>query len=157
LNIGSDFTYVSGTFTSSTGTVSYNGAAAQNIAPVTYRNLTINKSGGTATLSSSATVTNDLTVTVGTFSTSANIAVSGNISIASGATLNGGAATISLGGNWSNSGTFSSGTGTINLNGGVTQSIAATTFNNLTVNKHHHQRKFDGHRRHVRSRNIHGE
>jgi hypothetical protein len=135
LNVGSNYQHISGTFTSSTGTVTYNGSAAQAIAPLTYRNLTINKTGGTALLSSSATVTNDLTVTAGTIATSANIAVSGNISIASGATLSAGSATISLGGNWSNSGTFSGGTGTINLNGGGAQSIASTTFNHLTINK----------------------
>jgi hypothetical protein len=135
LSIGGDYLYVSGTFTPSTGTVTYNGAAAQTIAALTYRNLTVNKSAGTASLTSSATVTNDLTVTAGTMTTSANITVSGSISIASGATLNGGAATITLGGNWSNSGTFSGGTGTVTFNGGLAQSIGSTTFNNLTFNK----------------------
>lgn len=135
LNIGGNYSYVSGTFTPSTGTVNYNGSTAQTVAALTYRNLTINKSAGTATLTSSATVTNDLTITAGTFATTANIVVSGNISIASGATLSGGSATISIGGNWSNSGTFSSGTGTVNFNGGGDQSISSTTFNHLSINK----------------------
>ena len=135
LNIGVNYNYVSGTFTSSSGTVLYNGTTAQIVAPLTYHDLTINKASSTATLSSSATVTNNLAISSGTFAAQANIVVSGNIAIASGATLSSGSATVSLGGNWSNSGTFTSGTGTINLNGGGSQSIAATTFNNLSINK----------------------
>lgn len=135
LNIGGNFSHSSGTFTASTGTVTYNGTAAQTIAALTYRNLTINKASGTASLTSSATITNDLTISSGTLLTSANLTVSGNISISSGATLNGGTATISFGGNWSNSGTFNGGTGTVNLNGGGSQSISTSTFNNLTINK----------------------
>ncbi|MFZ4619625.1 MAG: hypothetical protein ACOYNS_03640 [Bacteroidota bacterium] len=135
LNIKGNYNYTSGTFTASIGTVTYNGAASQIVAPLTYRNLVINKASGTATLSSSATVTNNFTVTAGTFAAAANIAVSGNISIATDATLSGGGSTISLGGNWSNSGTFTPGTGTLNLNGGSSQSIEQTTFNNLTINK----------------------
>jgi len=62
------------------------------------------------------------------------------ITISSGTTtLTGGSATVTLPGNWSNSGTFTAGTGTVIFNGATgTQTIANSsgeTFNDLTVNK----------------------
>ncbi|PIV26228.1 MAG: hypothetical protein COS37_07490, partial [Anaerolineae bacterium CG03_land_8_20_14_0_80_58_20] len=48
-----------------------------------------------------------------------------------------GAQNVTVKGNWSNSGTFTPGTGTVTFNGSSAQTIggtSATTFNNLTVN-----------------------
>lgn len=59
-----------------------------------------------------------------------------DITIAGG-TLNANNLNISIGGNWSNGGTFSPGTGTISFNGTASQLLggaSASTFNNLTIN-----------------------
>ena len=61
------------------------------------------------------------------------------LTIGSGTTLTGGSSAITLPGNWSNSGTFTAGTGTVIFNGsGGNQTITKTggeSFYNLTVNK----------------------
>jgi Secretion system C-terminal sorting domain len=61
------------------------------------------------------------------------------ITIGSGTTVTLGSSTLSLPGNWSNSGTFTAGSGTVVFNGASgTQTItnaSGETFNNLTVNK----------------------
>ncbi len=61
------------------------------------------------------------------------------ITIGSGTTVSLGSSTLSLQGNWSNSGTFTAGSGTVVFTGGsATQTItnaSGETFNNLTVNK----------------------
>ena len=136
LNIGSDFNYTSGTFTPGGSTVNYNGSAAQTVAGVTYNHLAFSKTGGTATLGASATATGNLTLTnSGSLTLNAALTVSGNATLGSGTTLNGGAATFTIGGNWTNNGTFTPATGTVNFNGTGAQSIAATAINNLTINK----------------------
>jgi hypothetical protein len=63
-------------------------------------------------------------------------AVCRNISIGPGASLTfDGAYALDVYGNWTNSGTFTAGTGTVNLVGGTAQSITgATSFYNLTLN-----------------------
>ncbi|MFA6456631.1 MAG: hypothetical protein WCW40_07410, partial [Bacteroidota bacterium] len=136
LRISSDYHYTAGTFTAGTGTVIYDGNAAQIVAGgFSYYNLIIDKSASVATLSASAPVTNTLSVNAGTFSPAVDIPVSGNVSITSGGIVNGGSITISVGGNWTNSGTFNGGTGTVTLNGSGSQSVSASTFNNFIVNK----------------------
>ncbi|MCX6224182.1 MAG: hypothetical protein NTV01_05450, partial [Bacteroidia bacterium] len=59
-----------------------------------------------------------------------------NITIQSGASLTiSGAYTLDVKGNWSNSGTFTAGTGTVSFTGSSAQTITgATIFNNLTIN-----------------------
>lgn len=80
-----------GTLTPGTGTVVFNGAAAQNAGGYTYNNLTVNKSSGTATLTGSATINGNLSVSAGTLDLStftANRATAGGaITVAGGATL----------------------------------------------------------------------
>lgn len=65
------------------------------------------------------------------------ITVSNNLTISSG-TLNANNLAISVGGNWTNNGTFTPGTGTVTFNGAAaSQTIGGTTstsFNNLTLN-----------------------
>ncbi len=60
----------------------------------------------------------------------------GNVSIGAGATLDAGASTLTVGGNWNNAGGFSAGTGTVVFADGCTSSPAqltgATAFRNLT-------------------------
>jgi hypothetical protein len=135
LAIGSDFTYTSGTFTPSTGTVTYNGTGAQVVGGVSYYNLTINKISGTATIGSTTTIGGNLTVTAGQLTLNASTTVTGNVSIASAGTLNGGAITATVGGNWANAGTFTPASGSVNFAGTGAQSISASTFNNLIINK----------------------
>jgi hypothetical protein len=68
-----------------------------------------------------------------------NLLMAQGIIIKNGTTITGGSATITLSGNWSNSGTFTAGTSTVLFNGAsgnqtITNS-SEETFNNLTVNK----------------------
>lgn len=135
LIIGDDFNYTSGTFTPSTSTVTYNGSVAQTVARVTYNNLVVNKTIGIAAINSPTTVNGNLTVTSGELDINASSTITGDVNIASGATLNGDGITTTVGGNWNNSGTFLSLSGTILLNGSGPQTISATTFNNFTINK----------------------
>ena len=135
LNIGSNYSYTSGTFTAGSSTVSYNGTGTQTVAGLAYNHLQINKSAGTATMTSATTAAGNLTVTTGTLSLNAAMTVSGSVNIASGTILNSDASTLTVGGNWSNSGTFNASGGTVALNGSGAQSISATTFNNLVINK----------------------
>src|SRR5262249_55700437 len=62
LNVGGNFPTAAITFTSSTGTVNYNGAGPQSIGAYAYNNLSVIKSSGTATLTGNASVTGNLTV-----------------------------------------------------------------------------------------------
>ncbi len=67
LTLGGDFTN-NGTFTCGTGTVTFNGTAAQNLGGTTstaFYKLTVNKSGSNVKLGSNATVNNTLTLTNG--------------------------------------------------------------------------------------------
>jgi hypothetical protein len=135
-----------GTLTSGTGsTVTYDTAAAATVATgsaISYRNLTINKPGATATgaATGSLTVLGTLTVTAGTLSVSNAVAVTGATSVSGtfsnttatgtktftgNVTINPGgtfrndtvAAAVAMGGSLTNNGTFTSGTGTYTFTG----------------------------------------
>ena len=135
LSIGQNYTYTNGTFTRSTGTVTYNGTGSQIIAPVNYQHLTINKNAGIATLSTAATISGNLTVTKGEIDINGTSTISGNVNYSAGSLLKSAAITLTVGGNWSNSGTFTSGGGTVTFNGSLAQTISASPFNTLTINK----------------------
>jgi len=135
LSIKNDFNYTSGVFSAGTGTVTYNGTGAQIVAPLTYYNLTINKASGTASANATTSVGGNLTITSGGIDLNANTTVSGNISVAAAGLLYGDAITLTAGGNWSNSGSFLPGTGTVIFNGAGSQSISSSTFNAFIVNK----------------------
>jgi fibronectin-binding autotransporter adhesin len=111
---GNYTTYVS----SSGGTIEYVGPMTMNNR-TTYNNLSITGTGNVAM-------------------TNSDLVLNGGVTIASGATLNNNAnnRNITLAGNWSNSGTFTTGTGTVIFNGSSSSTISGTTaFNNLTVSK----------------------
>ncbi|MVT07637.1 T9SS type A sorting domain-containing protein [Chitinophaga tropicalis] len=135
LNIGSNFNYTSGTFTAGNSTVTYNGTGAQTVAGLSYYNLTVNKATGIAAINSSATINGQAAVTAGELDINAATTITGDVTISSGAILNGDGVVTTVGGNWNNSGSFISLSGTVALNGTGTQNVSATTFNNLTVNK----------------------
>ncbi|ALM47776.1 hypothetical protein AMR72_01990 [Flavobacterium psychrophilum] len=138
LSIGGNFNYSSGTFTPSSGTVTYNGVSNQIVGAVTYGNLIINKPtvGAVATASGALTINGNLTITAGELDSDAANTIIGSVTIASGATYQNNS-TVTVGGNWLNSGSFvsnNSGTSVI-FNGAGAQSISASTFNNLQFNK----------------------
>jgi len=135
LSIKNDFNYNSGTFTAGTSTVTYNGTGAQIIAPLTYNNLTINKTAGIASANAAVNAIGNLTITNGGLDLNANTTVTGNISIAATGVLYGDAITLATGGNWSNSGSFLPGSGTVTFNGTGSQTISSSTFNAIIINK----------------------
>lgn len=75
----------------------------------------------------------NLIVSGGTTSLSRNTTVSGDLTINSGATLNGGANTLSLTGNWTNNGTFTGNTGTVDFIKDGNASISGTGINNFNL------------------------
>ena len=135
LSIGSNYNYTSGTFTRSTGTVTYTGNLTQVVAAVNYNNLTINKASNIATLGSAATISGNLLVTSGILLLNASTSITGNVTISSGATLTSAIVTTSVGGNWTNAGTFTPSSGTVSFNSSIAQTIGASNFNNLTISK----------------------
>jgi hypothetical protein len=134
LTINNNFNRNSGTFTAGSGTVVYAGTGAQTVAPVNYNHLTVNKASGIADLNGASTVGGNLTISAGELDLDANTTVSGNVNIAASATLHGDGITLTVGGNWSNAGSFYPGNGSVVFNGNAAQSIAASTFNELTIN-----------------------
>ena len=82
LNLGGSLSGTGGTFIAGTSTVNYYGAA-QTIAAVTYNNLIINQSSGSASLNDDVTVNGVLTLTNGNVNTGSNtviIPASGSVS-----------------------------------------------------------------------------
>jgi hypothetical protein len=106
-NTGANYIY-DGTANQITGT-----GLTQNIPA----NITINNAGNTVSLSASTTLSGNIIISAGTF--------------------NANTYSITLGGNWTNSSTFTPSTGTVTFNGSSAQTIggsSATTFSNLTIN-----------------------
>ena len=119
-NISGDLT-ITGNWSNSstvttTQTITFNGTTSQSIdnSSSSFNHVTINKSSGTATAGANLSLNGNLSITTGTFSD--------------------GGKSISLGGNFSNSGTYS-GTGTLTLSGtNATLSGSGTNnFNNFTL------------------------
>ena len=106
----------SGYSLANTSTVIFNGTSAQTLyLPGVSLGHLILRNAGTKTLTSPVTV-------------------NGNLTIESGAGLDAGANTITLTGNWINSGTFIPSTGTVLFSSPVIKTISGiTTFNNVTV------------------------
>ena len=137
LAIGADFIYSSGSFSPDSGTVTYNGSAAQAVAGgITYHNLSFDKPAGTATATNTLVVGGSLVLSnASSFVVKAPLVVSNDVVIHTNTTLNGDSATLTVAGNWINQGAFAPESGTVMFVGTNSQSIAATTFNHLTINK----------------------
>lgn len=108
-----------GSFTSRNGTVTFNKTTSSqtvNGAGGSFYNLTHSGAGALSLSTSDLTVTNNLNNSAGTLTVSAS-----NFN-------------ITVGGNWSNGGTFTSGTGTVTLNGTAQTVSGSTTFYNLIAN-----------------------
>ena len=136
LEITHDFTYVAGTFTPSTGTVSYIGNLNQDIAALDYYNLSVSKGTGRARITQTTNVSNDLsTSTGGEMALLDSALVDGDFTIGSGTEVLEFNSTICVGGDWSNSGTFTVTGGSVCFKGSGAQSVDGTTFNDLRVMK----------------------
>jgi hypothetical protein len=134
LNIAEDFHYSNGVFTAGTGTVIYNGSSDQHMAHLNYNNLTLNKTGGIVIADSVINLAGNLLISAGELDNSSIINVAGNVTISSGATFQNDYM-LHVGGNWANSGNYiATGAHTI-FNGSGTQTITATTFDNLIIDK----------------------
>jgi len=119
-------------------TVDYNGTN-QTVAPVNYYNLTLSNSGtktfqtGTSIIAGNFTLSGSVVTTAIT-----GLTIGGNITIGTGTTFAAGTFTHNLAGSWTNNGTFTPNTSTINLNGSNASNIdgsQTTNFNHLTINK----------------------
>ncbi|HTF03573.1 MAG TPA: T9SS type A sorting domain-containing protein, partial [Bacteroidia bacterium] len=136
LTLGGHYTYTAGTFTAGTGTVIYAGSESQNVASVSYYGLSFTKTTASASINSPVSVAGNLvTTTGGEIFANADVTVGGNITIGTGTNLIENGVTINNGGNWTCTGLFTVNSGTINFNGSGSQSVTATTFNDVTVNK----------------------
>ena len=118
ITIGANWDSSGGTFTPGSSTAIFNATDSDNtIASTgsTLNNIQFNNSSGTWTLQDALDVNGNLIVTAGIFSTNNQ-----NINVA---------------GNWSNSGTFIAGTGTVTFDGTTAQSITSggSAFNTLAI------------------------
>ena len=134
LTIGADYNYINGLFVSSTGTVFYNGAGNQIVAPVSYNNLSVNKTGGLASIKSFTTISGNLAVIGGELDNQSTTTIAANVTISAGAIMSN-TATLKVGGNWLNLGSYVGNGVNLIFNGAGTQTISSSTFNNLEFNK----------------------
>jgi fibronectin-binding autotransporter adhesin len=134
LNIGGDYNYTAGTFTGGSGTVVYNGALSQIIAPVTYYNLTINKSGGIGSINTTTTIGGDLVITAGELNNLTTTTINGDVTVASGALFEN-YLYLHPQGDWTINGTYTATGASIYFDGTGDQYVTASTFNNLNINK----------------------
>jgi len=112
-------TTVSLTNDTDSGTVEYDGTSTYTSlkAGNTYNNIIFNGSTGDWTHTGTLDVNGNLTITAGT--------------------LQSGGQNITLAGNWSKSGTYTSGSNTVTFDGAVAQTLTGETFYNLTINNTH--------------------
>lgn len=114
----------------------FNRAGAQTMTgiPTTVNNLTLSGSGA-KTFPGAMTINGNLTFS-GTASNSGTgigaLAIAGNVVIGTGTTFISGSFTHTVGGNWTNSGTFTATGSTIDFNGAGASNIGASNFNNIT-------------------------
>ncbi|MFZ2038738.1 MAG: dockerin type I domain-containing protein [Minisyncoccia bacterium] len=115
-------------------TVNYNANAPQTVRATTYNNLTLS-GGGVKTLTGVTTIGGNFTLTGSSTATaSSGLTIGGNVSIGTGTTFNGGTALDhNVAGNWSNSGTFTPSTCTVNFNGANQSINNANTWYNLSI------------------------
>ncbi len=130
----------SGAFTPRSGTVTFNGSSGQALTGETFYNLTINNSAASPSdsvdvdSSAAVTVTNTLTVTDGQFQPTTASSFKDITITTNGILKPDSSASISLTGNWSNTGTFTANSGTVTFNGNSGQTLTGETFSSLTIN-----------------------
>jgi chorismate mutase len=141
------------TFTQSVATSKSFGTNVAVATNWTFYNLTFTASAGTPTITTNATGTGQIIVANALATTNSGTSlvvdnetndrildVNGAVTIGSGTTLQASStAAFTVAGNWTNSGTFTSGTGTVTLDGSSQQTLAGTLngvgkrFNNLII------------------------
>ena len=109
LNVSASSWDLGGVFNCNTGTTNFARNGTQTIPSTTFYNLTVSGGGGTQTLGG-------------------DIIVGGNLSISAFNTLATGNFNISCAGNWTNSGLFTCGTGTVTFNGTTSLNANGTTY-----------------------------
>ncbi len=139
---------VAGTLNADTSTINYTGNGATGILVRGYYNLGFKPSGSTAIVIPTGTFTigNDLTIGDGTNAgadaetSDPIINITRDFTVSAGATYSASStAAFTVGRNFTNSGTFTANSGTVNLNTTTTAVVAGsavteTTFKNLTIN-----------------------
>ena len=136
LQVSHDYEYIAGTFTPNVGTVTYTGGLSQSLAPLSYYNLTIDKSTSRVSAESPTQVSNNLeTKTGGEFLVLDTLTIGNDITIGASTEVFEFNTLIQVGRNWSNSGNFEISGGTVEFNGAIFQVVDGNTFNNLVVNK----------------------
>jgi hypothetical protein len=119
-----------GTFSYGTSTVVFFGSSAQNVPAKTFYNLTINKSGATATAASGVTVQNLLRVQAGTYAAASDYA---DVQIDSGATL-APTADVTVSGNWTKNVNYTHNNHKVTFDGSAAQSVTGSnSFFDLTI------------------------
>ena len=126
-------------------TVNYNFAGNQTVKTGNYYNLTLAGSGtktlatGTTAIGGNFTLSTTTPGTTTTLTTGVvALSINGDVTIGNGTTFTSGAFSHTVNGNWTNNGgTFTPGTGTINMTGTakiIDGTAASNTFYNLTIN-----------------------
>ena len=123
-------------------TVEYSGTA-QTVTSLTYGNLSFSSSAGAVvkTLPATAlTIAGNLSSMVGSgtavsYTAAANTSINGNVSIGASTTYDGSSYSITAGGNWANSGSFTGATSTVTLTGpgSAISGAGVHNFYNLTL------------------------
>lgn len=133
LNINSTLATTSAvSITVAGGRITVNGAGGVNNGD------TVTVGAGIFTVSNAAATfaNSNAAIVAATSISTGTLNVAGNLTNATGDTITvTGAGNIFVGGNWSNSGTFTAGTSTVTFDGAAQQTLTGvTTFNNMTVN-----------------------
>jgi len=118
LSVGGNWFDSPGAYSSTAGTVTFNGAASQSInsASSSFWNIVVNKtaSANTVSMSSNLHVGSSVTITQGNLNLGTNNLSTINLTIDNNGTLNAGSGTITLNsGTWTRNGNFSNGGGTV--------------------------------------------
>lgn len=136
LDIYRNYNYQDGVYTAATSTINYLGTHVQDIAPLTYNDLIINKAGGKGLIKETTKITGDLSIQGAcTIVLPDSVDVEGDISIASSCILDGNASKVTIAGDWLNDGTFLSKNSTVEFDGTTDQNIDASIFGNFVINK----------------------
>lgn len=115
-----------------TSNVNYSGSD-QVVSSETYGHLTLSGSGTKTMPSSTTTVAGNFTMEGSASATAlASINTAKNFTLGSGTTFNASSFTHTVGGDWTNNGTFTPATSIINFNGAGAGNIGASNFNDVT-------------------------